>query len=482
MLKRSTIFSLLLFFVFVVSTETMRASGFTILELGARGAGMGGAFVAIADDGSALFYNPAGIAFQKGLRVEMDGFLVKGFFHFFPSIVPRGTIVPNDGYSGNVSPKFQILSNLFISKDLTSKWTLGFGVYSPFGLGDNWTNFKDSDPTATKFVGRFAGTRGRLENVWFQPTIAYRLGDNSSVAVGPAIVYTHIMLEQSILNPLEEGLVFGRQIAPLIFPNQDPALAARSIARLLPEGRSRIAGIAFAPGVTAGYMYKHTQSKTNFGVMWRSPVTYHVEGKASFAFTSDYPLKAFIGADTIPNLFPAQDAKASFTTPGTFVVGVANSSFWNSTIAFDFLFQNYKRFKDIPLNFTKTVGTATPAEQRFVFNFKNTYFLRAGIEKHLSTKTIVRGGWYFDKTSLDDKAVGPFFPDESKHVFTVGASRQFGNKEFSVFYQGAKGLHRTTNVPENANLFTNGEYRNFIHLIGFGLRIHVGGTTVEVPR
>src|SRR5215471_15700397 len=118
-------------------TQGARASGFSILELGGRGSGMGGAFTAVADDGSALFYNPAGIGFQKGLRIEMDGFLVKGNYHFFPSSTPPGTIVPKEGYSGTVSPTVQFLGNAFMSKDVSKKWTLGMGIYAPFGLGDN---------------------------------------------------------------------------------------------------------------------------------------------------------------------------------------------------------------------------------------------------------------------------------------------------------------------------------------------------------
>jgi len=92
---------------------------------------MGGAFAAIADDGSALFYNPAGIAFQKGTRIEMDGFLVKGEYHLIPATTPPGTVVPKGGYSGTVSPAIQILANMYMTKDLHgkwSKWTLGFGT------------------------------------------------------------------------------------------------------------------------------------------------------------------------------------------------------------------------------------------------------------------------------------------------------------------------------------------------------------------
>src|ERR1700730_3953979 len=239
----------LLYIVFFLSfSQGARASGFSILELGGRGAGMGGAFTAIADDGSALFYNPAGIGFQKGLRIEMDGFLVKGNYHFFPEATPTGTIDTKAGYSGTVSPTVQILANMYMTKDLPgTKWTLGFGLYAPFGLGDNWTDFKDSQPANEKFVGRFAGTRGLLQNIWAQPTVAFRPTENMSIAVGPAVVYTHLLLEESILNPRVDGVVFGTQLASLILPGQDPTLAGQSIGRLLPEGRARFAGTAFAP-------------------------------------------------------------------------------------------------------------------------------------------------------------------------------------------------------------------------------------------
>lgn len=465
-----------------LSASWVGASGFSIQELGARAAGMGGAFIAIADDGSALFYNPAGIAFQKGLRFQMDGFLVKGNFRFFPSATPPGVVVPADGYDGSVRPKVQFLGNLYLTADLTPKWTFGFGVFSPFGLGDNWTNFQDSDPPHEKFPARFAGTRGRIEIIWFQPTAAYRLTENSSLALGVAFVHTHVMLEQSFLNPLDDGLIFGEILAPDIFPGQDPVQAGRSIARLLPEGRARFAGTSQRPGFNAGFLYKHPASKTNFGLQYRSAVVHRLKGQASFAFTDGFPLEPFIGAETIPNLFPTQEIRGGFTTPASFSAGVSNSSFWDSTISVEFHFQDYQRFRDVALNFTQTEGTATPPEQRFSFDFENTFFLRAGFERRLGERTALRGGYYFDKSAVPEKSVGPFFPDSTKHVGTVGASRQFGNKELTIFYQGAKLRERVTDVPENAVRFSNGTYRTFIHLLGFGFRINLGGTTIGSDR
>src|SRR5260221_5117657 len=52
------------------------ASGFSIYEQGGRGMGFAGAYVALADDPSAIFHNAAGIAFLKGRQIYVGGTLV----------------------------------------------------------------------------------------------------------------------------------------------------------------------------------------------------------------------------------------------------------------------------------------------------------------------------------------------------------------------------------------------------------------------
>jgi len=47
-----------------VAADLGWGSAFSIAEQGAKAPGMGTAFTSIADDGSAFYYNPAGIAFQ----------------------------------------------------------------------------------------------------------------------------------------------------------------------------------------------------------------------------------------------------------------------------------------------------------------------------------------------------------------------------------------------------------------------------------
>ncbi|HWP85567.1 MAG TPA: outer membrane protein transport protein, partial [Terriglobia bacterium] len=261
-----------LFLVSGLGAPAAWGSAFSIAELGARAAGMGTAFTAIADDGSALVFNPAGIAFQPGTRLEMDSLVVVGLFHFFPLDPVPGTVVPEKGFNGSIRPKFIPVASLYFTHQLSERTTFGVGLFTPFGLSANFTNFNDSDPPLTKFTGRYAGTRARLESFWLQPTIAFRITENSSFAVGGALVHTHLLIEQSFLNPLDDGLEFGREAAPTIFPGVDRELAARSIARLLPEGRSRIAGTSNAPGLAAGFLYKHPRGRWNLGLMYRSAV------------------------------------------------------------------------------------------------------------------------------------------------------------------------------------------------------------------
>jgi long-subunit fatty acid transport protein len=212
--------------------------------------------------------------------------------------------------------------------------------------------------------------------------------------------------------------------------------------------------------------------------MFRSAAVHHLKGEAAFAFTDDSAILPFLDEDTLPKAFPNQDVKGLFLTPSTYAVGVSTPRFWNATFALDFHFQDYRRFRDVPLNFSITEeddpDVRTPAEQRLVFDFRDSFHIALGMEKPVSSSLTVRAGYLFDRSPVVDKSVGPLFPDSSRHSVTGGLSMQRGNKEFTVFYEAMQFVNRTTNVPENTIQFTNGEYRNFAHLFGFGFRIFPG--------
>jgi long-chain fatty acid transport protein len=463
-----------------LTTGPVSGSAFSIAENGARATGMGTAFTSVADDGSALFYNPAGIAFSEGMNFQMDNLAVVGLFRFVPSDPAPGTSVPEKGFSGSIKPKFIPVGSLYFTKKLSERLAFGFGMFAPFGLAANFTNFNDSDPALTKYTGRFAGTRAKLESFWFQPTVAYKLTKNSSVAVGLALVHTHLLIESSFLNPKDDALDFGREAAATVFPGVDKEQAARVIARLLPEGRSRIAGTANSPGFNLGYLYKKPDGKFNFGFMFRSAVTNHLKGKASFAFGTGYALEKFVGEDLLFKAFPNQDITGSFTTPATYSAGVSRKGPFDSLISFDMRLQDYKRFASVPLNFSKTVATdkavRTPAERRLIFDFRNSWVAAVGMEKKMRPDMSMRLGYIFDRSPVVDKSVGPLFPDSDRHSFTLGATKTMRGVDFTMFYEAMQFVNRTVNVPANNIQGTNGEYRNFAHLLGTSLRFGRKGT------
>jgi long-chain fatty acid transport protein len=450
-------------------------SAFAINELGVRAQGMAGAFASIADDGSAIFYNPAGMAFQTNTTMEMDTLVVVGLFRFFPSESPPGVVTPPNGWSGSIKPHFIPVANLYFLKPINEKFTFGFGGFAPFGLSDNFTNFKDGDPQNTKFPGRYAGSRAALQQFWFQPTLSYRISENSSIAGGVALVHTHLFLEESILNPNTDGDTFGLAFASTIFPGTNPAEAAASIARLLPEGRFRAAATSNAAGFNLGYMYKIPSKKISIGLAWRSAVVNHLSGKAAFAFTNTGAITPFLPAGTtFASLFPNQPIKGDFTTPGTYTAGISSRYFHNTLIAVDFEVQDFRRFKDLPVDFSDTAGTALPAVETLNFDFHNSYITHVGAERQVGQNMAVRMGYSYDVSPVPDQSVGPLFPDSNRNSITFGGTYRHGAAELSIFYQAMFFLERNVNVAANAGQYTNGSYRNFADLAGLGMRLYPG--------
>ena len=108
--------------------------------------------------------------------------------------------------------------------------------------------------------------------------------------------------------------------------------------------------------------------------------------------------------------------------------------------------------------------------------------LQAGYERALGAargmlKDVTwRAGYVYDRTPVVDKSVGPLFPDSSRHSITAGMTKRVGQMELTLFYQAMQMINRTVDVPANSYQFTTGDYRNFAHLAGAGMRFRLGGS------
>ncbi|MEE9389910.1 MAG: outer membrane protein transport protein, partial [Candidatus Aminicenantaceae bacterium] len=128
-MKKTKMFFAAAIFIYLFSSMAL-ANGLNLNSLGSRALAMGGAFVGLADDFSAIYWNPAGIIQFK-----------RKYFGFYATdIIPSGT------YERTEVPAFkadtesiQYLSGLAayyypVSENVVA----GVGVYIPSGLGAKW--------------------------------------------------------------------------------------------------------------------------------------------------------------------------------------------------------------------------------------------------------------------------------------------------------------------------------------------------------
>jgi long-chain fatty acid transport protein len=126
-------------------SESARAGGFELPDLGAQALGRGATFVAKADDGTAMYYNPAGLARQRGTRLYAGGNLYLHSFEFqragsFPDD-PNDTNTPwggkpypaVDNSAGPFFTPFLVASTDFASFD---RLTVAVGVFTPSTIGN----------------------------------------------------------------------------------------------------------------------------------------------------------------------------------------------------------------------------------------------------------------------------------------------------------------------------------------------------------
>ncbi len=134
-------------FISNVSKRGTTAASFLSIAQGARALGMGSAFVAVADDQSAMFWNPAGIADLSGNRIVFDytqwladikynylgatvnlGSLGVIGLNFTSSSIPEMSVttVDNPGGTGEMFGVSDAAVGITYAMKLTDKFSIGF--------------------------------------------------------------------------------------------------------------------------------------------------------------------------------------------------------------------------------------------------------------------------------------------------------------------------------------------------------------------
>src|ERR1700722_2059141 len=174
----------LLLILSVLSPAVVFGLGIRLPDQDAFATGRGEAFVATADNPSAIYYNPAGIT-------QLDGQNARAGFY---------GIYLNDHFSGpgtslDTKDSVQLAPQLYYTYGFQDvPLTLGLGLYAPYGLSIEW-------PENAPFVG--LGKKGSLDYLTLNPVIAYKILPTLSIAAGPTLNYANLNLRQEPVSGFE---------------------------------------------------------------------------------------------------------------------------------------------------------------------------------------------------------------------------------------------------------------------------------------
>jgi long-chain fatty acid transport protein len=370
---------------FVLAPSPALAAGFALFEQGAKGMGFAGAFTAQANDPSAIFHNPAGLAFLKGKQLYLGG----------TAVAPRSTFTGEDPFPGpTVTEKGDagiiLPPNAYYSQRLSERLAFGVGLHVPFGLKSAW---KDPDT----YSGRYISTLAELKGFSLNPTVAVQLADRLAVGGGVDIRFSSVALERRVpvVNPFTLKVTDG------------------AIVRLDSDTAT---GVGFNLGVLA-----KPSENISVGASYRHKVKVDYTGSAAFTPrpTGNAQLDARVAA-TLPS--GSQPIETSIEFPAFGSIGIAwNRDDW--TVEADANWYQWRTFDRLPLTFTNRPDLS----ETIVEDYKNSYQYRLGVERVLNDRYAVRAGYFFDQSPAPASSISPLLPDANRNGFALGGTWKSGS-------------------------------------------------------
>lgn len=406
-------------FVFVLGSVAF-GSGFLIYEHGAAAQGIAGAFASIANDPTAIFYNPAGIAWLKGTQISIGGTF----------IFPAGSLsLPNWP-----DPTFQKVYQLdqtffpphfYLTHKFGSKVAAGIGVFAPYGLGTVWP---------VNYPLKYICTETSMQTIFVNPTIAFLLTDNLSIGVGVSYIHSSLSLDLVRLVDIPET-----------WTGDVPASLKKA------KGDS--------VGINAGLLFK--KDKFSLGFNWRGGFKLDYSG----TLTLD---KSKVPAPIQPYIPDSGTVTTSFKHPHIFGLGASYQATDKLLLAAEVQYFTWKVYKDYVINIEYAGGGSE--EETVEENFKNSIILRAGLQYMLKEYFALRAGVVYDQAPQPVETMDPSLPDASRVAFTLGFGYTKNRIKVDIAYQYEIFSDRTS---PNRYIYPmglgEGTYHTSAQLLGFTL-------------
>lgn len=379
--------------VVALTTSPASGAGFSIFEQGTKAMGMAGAFTAQADDGSAMFHNVGGIAFQHERSFTLGGTFIRNISGDFTGADP----FPGSETSGELGSLDALVPHFYWVQPVTDTITFGMQVNSPFGLTTSWKNEDD-------WVGRFISTKATLRVIEVGPNVGFQVTPNFGIGVGAFARFSDVELNRrsAAINPF--------------------TLTPAEVAEV-----KLTSGFETGYGFQIGILHKAHPNFT-WGLSYRSAMSIDYNGDAELTQvpTGDPVFDAVVASVTPFGQKLPVDTSISY--PDSASLGLAFRMTENVLVEVDINWTGWSEFQQLQLDFVNDdlPDDVIPQE----YEDSNNY--RLGIRWTRSPRSELRFGYVFDETPQPDQSVGPLLPDADRNGFTVGYGRTGGKVDWDL--------------------------------------------------
>jgi long-chain fatty acid transport protein len=447
----------LVFLGLLICGTSAFAGGYQLNEHGARAMAMGGAYVAQASDGSAIYFNAAGLAFQSGFKVMVGTTIIMPSGSFKPTASTKGSATTPYTTETKMADQTFTPINAYITYAFNNGLVVGIGVYNGYGLGTEWP---------INWDGRQMAVKADLMTWYINPTVAYKFSDQFAVGAGISYVSGSVKLKQRVTTLSN------------LFSTPLPTPASN-------DGTVALDGTGNAINWNVGVMYKPT-ADLSIGVSYRALTKIDFSGTATFTDMGMLGGGTFPPVGTLPNFFPGGTGKTTLPFPSNLFAGIAYNITKDFTVEADFQYVGWSAYDQLVLDIPTGPSVTLPAAlggsklgpyqgaSTLVKNWDDAYLIRVGGEYRMD-KLALRAGFIYDKTPQPDAVVEPMLPDANRIEGTVGFGYDVStNVNISATYQFISFSDRNATVSYKTALpvvvspatTISGAYSNSANLFG----------------
>jgi len=395
-------------------TSGLLANGLNLNGFGARATAMGGAFVGLADDFTAVFFNPAGLAqmTKSSFGLSADLLMPKSKYGVGPTTIETSSKKYPAGLLGYFRP---------VGKNIV----VGIGAYTLSGLGAAWDNASPGiEPVLLAGSGlspSFLTPQGIdaynwesfIGSVTIAPTIAIKLSDMFYLGGSFNINYGFFKMDRW-------AGVYPLDLNPTSPPNPDTYFN---------PGQQTLDVKGWGFGATLGFLVKPA-NWISFGG------TYRFESKMKMSGTMEMENMGVLMLET------SSGAKMDVASPMWLAGGVALKPVENLTLTFDAHYTNWAKLTTIVVDFDDPYWTAGLGHGGLQLDWCNKTQLRTGLEYDFG-KIVVRGGYYYDPAPAPDETLNILTPSFTFNSIAGGFGFKSGGLKADLAIEYLMGKDRT---------------------------------------